>query len=256
MKAEEGISLVVPAWNEEDRIGATLERYLGALNRAATPNEVIVVLDGVADGTERVVDRFADRGVRKLLFPRKLGKGGAVLAGMRAARYACVGYVDADGAISPQELVRLVGFLDLYDCVVASRWLKESRILRPEPLFNVVAGRAYNFLVRSVLFLRVRDTQCGAKFLRREALDRILAAVTVTNRAFEISLLYHVRKSGGTIGEIPIEWSHDERSRMPVGKAIPIMFLSLVGLRVMNSPLRKVVPQELVQNIAVKWGTT
>jgi glycosyltransferase involved in cell wall biosynthesis len=256
VSAERGLSLVVPAWNEEDRIGATLERYLGALDRMETPIEVIVVIDGLADGTERVVDRFVGRGVRKLVFPRKLGKGGAVLAGMRASRYAWVGYADADGAISPQELVRVVGFLDRYDCVVASRWLKESRIVRPEPLFNVVAGRAYNFLARSLLYLQVRDTQCGAKFLRREALDRILAAVTMTNRAFEISLLYHVRKSGGTIGEIPVEWAHDERSRMPIGKAIPIMFLSLVGLRVMNSPLRKMVPQEFVRNLATRWGTT
>jgi hypothetical protein len=174
---------------------------------------------------------------------------------MRAARYASVGYADADGAVSPHELVKLLGFLDQYDCVVASRWLKESRIVRPEPFFNIVAGRVYNFLVRSLLFLRVRDTQCGAKFVRREALDRILAAVTVTNRAFEISLLYHVRKSGGTIGEIPIEWSHDGRSRMPIGKAIPIMVLSLLGLRMMNSPLRRYVPADLVGHLATKWGT-
>jgi len=252
----EGVSLVVPAWNEEDRIGATLERYLDALDRMLTPYEVIVVLDGGADGTELVVDRYADRGVRKLAFPQKLGKGGAVLAGMRAARYASVGYADADGAVSPHELVKLLGFLAQYDCVVASRWLKDSRIVQPEPIFNVVAGRAYNFLVRSLLFLRVRDTQCGAKFLRREALDRILAAVTVTNRAFEISLLYHVRKSGGSIGEIPIEWTHDDRSRMPIGKAITIMFLSLVGLRLMNSPLRRVVPREVVRTLSTMWGTT
>lgn len=214
-----------------------------------------MVIDGVEDGTEAIVDRFADRSVRKLLFPRKLGKGGAVLAGLRAARFAYVGYVDADGAVPPTELRRMVGVLDYCDCVVASRWIKGSRVVAQEPLFNVVAGRMYNFLVRSMLFLRVRDTQCGAKFLRLAVLDRILNAVTVTNRSFEISLLYHVRKAGGRIEEVPVEWTHDPRSRMPIGHAIPIMFLTLVGLRLVNSPIGKYVPNALLRTFARIWGT-
>ncbi len=255
MESDRGLSIVIPAWNEQNRIGSTLERYLPALERMGSPYEVIVVVDGVKDGTEWVVDRFANRGVRKLVFPRKLGKGGAVLAGMRTARYALVGYVDADGAVPPTELVKMVGFLDHHDCIVASRWLKESRVTRQEPLFNVLSGRVYNFLVRSIMFLRLRDTQCGAKLLRRELLDRVLNAVTVTNRAFEISLLYHVRKAGGSIEEVPVEWTHDNQSRMPIGRAIPIMFFTLVGLRVMNSPVAKYVPEDLVRAFAETWGT-
>jgi glycosyltransferase involved in cell wall biosynthesis len=255
LEGETGVSIVIPAWNEADRIGATLERYLAALEELQTPFEVLVVIDGVIDGTEGVVDRFANRGVRKLVFGRKLGKGGAVIEGLRAARFAYVGYVDADGAVPPEELRKMVGVLDDCDCVVASRWVRGSRVIVQEPLFNVVAGRAYNFLVRSVLFLRVRDTQCGAKFLRRSVLDRMLSAITVTNRAFEISLLYHVRKSGGRIEEVPVEWVHDTRSRMPIGRAAPIMFLTLVGLRLVNSPIGKYVPHALLKTFSRIWGT-
>ncbi len=255
MESEKGVSIVIPAWNEEDRIGVTLERYLAALEELGIAYEIIVVMDGAKDRTEHVVDGFVGHGVRKLVFPEKLGKGGAVLSGLRETRYSYVGYVDADGAVPPHELLKMVGVLERCDCVVASRWLKGSRVVRQEPLFNVVAGRAYNFLVRSLLFLQVRDTQCGAKLLRRGMLDRMLAAVTITNRAFEISLLYHVRKSGGTIEEVPVEWVHDSRSRMPIGRAIPIMFLALLGLRVMNSPVGKYVPNGPVRALVKMWGT-
>lgn len=255
MNNEQGVSLVIPAWNEEDRIGSTLERYIAALEEIGRPFEVIVVIDGVKDGTESVVDRFAARHVRKLVFHRKLGKGGAVLAGLRAAQYSYVGYMDADGAVPPTELRMMVGVLDDCDCVVASRWVRGSRVVAKEPLFNTIAGRAYNSLVRAVLFLHIRDTQCGAKFVRRTLLDKVLGAVTVTNRAFEISLLYHVTRTGGRIREVPVEWTHDPRSRMPVGHAIPIMFLTLVGLRVVHSPVGKYVPPVLLRNFSEMWGT-
>ncbi len=254
MKSEKGVSLVVPAWNEEDRIGPTLDRYLAALSSLGTPWEIIVVMDGVRDGTEGVVDRFAERGVRKLIFPEKLGKGGAVLAGFRNARYDYLGFVDADGAVPPAELTKMVRLLEYSDCVVASRWLRESRVVKREPMFNIVAGRFYNILVRALLFLPVHDTQCGAKFLRREVARHALISTAITNRAFEAWLLYHVRKSGGKILEVPTEWSHDGRSRMPIGKAIPVMFLSLIGIRMMNTPIRKYMPRRLVKALAARWS--
>ena len=243
----------MPAYNERDRIAPTLERYSEALSKLGVPWEIIVVMDGVRDGTEEVVDRYADRSVRKLVFPEKLGKGGAVIAGLKDARYNYMGYVDADGAVSPRDVVKMVQFLDQYDCVIASRWVKGSRIVKREPAFNTMAGRFYNFLVRSTLFLAVRDTQCGAKFVRGDMGRDVLAKISFTNRAFELSLLYHIRKIGGRILEVPVEWSHDERSRMPIGKAIPVMFLTLVGVRLMNSPLKKLVPNLILNSLARRW---
>jgi hypothetical protein len=83
----------------------------------------------------------------------------------------------------------------------------------------------------------------------------MLSGITVTNRAFEISLLYHVRKSGGRIEEVPVEWVHDTSSRMPIGRAVPIMFLTLVGLRLVNSPIGKYVPDALLKTFSRIWGT-
>jgi glycosyltransferase involved in cell wall biosynthesis len=215
--------------------------------------EIIVVIDGVRDGTEKVVDSFAPRGVRKLTFQQKLGKGGAVIKGLRNARYDWMGYVDADGAVSTEDTVKMLRCLEDYECVIASRWVKGSRILRSEPVLNTIAGRFYNFLVRSTLLLGVRDTQCGAKFLRRDIGQNVLPTIEVTNRAFELSLLYRISKMGGKILEFPIQWSHDSRSRMPILRAIPAMFFTLVAVRIMNSPLQRLAPNRIIIFLANRW---
>lgn len=241
-----GVSIVIPAWNEEDRLARTLERYLPALEARGEPFEVIVVVDGVRDRTAEVAARYAERHVRLLRFPDKLGKGGAVLAGLRVSRYEYVGYLDADGPITPEAMYDLVGYLRDVDCVVASRWLRGSSGVGAEPWFNRWSGRAWNFLTRSLLFLPLRDTQAGAKFFHGPLVRSLLRSVTLTNRAFDVDLLYHVRKGGHRLKEVPVAWRHDPDSRMPIGRAIPVMLVSLVGVRLMNSPVGKRVPRALV----------
>ncbi|MDE1837919.1 MAG: glycosyltransferase [Euryarchaeota archaeon] len=251
-----GLSVIIPAWNEESRLGRTLERFLPALESRSDPFEVLVVVDGVRDRTAEVARAYAARGVRVLEFHHKLGKGGAILAGFREARYEYVGYLDADGPIPPSEMHRIVDHLKEVDCVVASRWARGARVLRHEPLFNRVAGRLWNVLVQGVLFLPLKDTQCGAKFMRRSVLLPALRAVALTNRAFDVDVLYHIRKQGRSIRELPVTWEHDPETRMPIGKAIPIMFLSLVGVRVMNTPLGQRVPKTWVDWFLEEFGST
>jgi dolichol-phosphate mannosyltransferase len=241
-----GVSIVIPAWNEEDRLARTLERYLPALEARGDPFEVIVVADGPGDGTAEVAEAYSQRNVRVLRFPAKLGKGGAILAGLREAKFDYVGYLDADGPISPDTMYGLVGGLADVDCVVASRWVRGASGVQAEPLFNRVAGRVWNFLTRSLLFLPMRDTQCGAKFFRRSVIRPVLLTVTLTNRAFDVDFLYHVRKSGHAIREVPVIWTHDPASRMPIARAIPVMFVSLLGVRLMNTPVRRAVPPKLI----------
>jgi dolichol-phosphate mannosyltransferase len=190
-----------------------------------------------------------------LEFPTKLGKGGAILEGMKAAQHEFVGYLDADGPIPPSEIARMVDRLADSDCVVASRWVRGSVVLRQEPRFNQFAGRLWNILVRSLLFLPIRDTQCGAKFLRRSILLPTLRAVALTNRAFDVDLLYHVRKNGHRMTEVPVTWTHDPASRMPIARAIPVMFVSLLGVRVMNLPGARRVPRRWVQLFLERWGS-
>jgi len=253
-EGDSGISIVIPAWNEEDRLARTLERYLPALESQEVPYEVIVVVDGTLDGTAEVAAKYADRQVRVLRFPDKLGKGGAILAGVRLSRFEHVGYLDADGPISPAEMYTLVAYLRDVDCVVASRWIRGAYGKDTEPAFNRVAGRIWNFLARSLLFLPVKDTQCGAKFFKGNLVRSLLHTVTLTNRAFDVDFLYHIRKEGGQVREVPVRWTHDPRTRMPIARAIPVMFFSLLGVRLMNSPLARRVPPRLVEWFAHEFG--
>ncbi|MCI4351807.1 MAG: glycosyltransferase [Thermoplasmata archaeon] len=250
----QGVSIVIPAWNEEDRLARTLDRYIPSLEARGDPFEVLVVIDGVRDGTAEVAARYSGRNVRVLRFPTKLGKGGAIIAGMREARFEYVGYVDADGPISPEAMYGLVGDLREVDCVVASRWVRGASGVQAEPLFNRVAGRAWNFLTRSLLFLPLHDTQCGAKFFKTSVIRPILRTVTLTNRAFDVAFLYQIRKAGRPFREVPVHWTHDPESRMPIARAIPVMLVSLLGVRVMNSRVGRRVPPKLVHWFVGEFG--
>jgi glycosyltransferase involved in cell wall biosynthesis len=249
-----GTSIVIPAWNEEDRLARTLDRYLPSLEARGYPFEVIVVVDGVRDRTAEVAARYENRHVRVLRFPHKLGKGGAILAGMRVARFEYVGYLDADGPISPDEMFGLVGYLKDVDCVIASRWITGSSGRESEPLFNRIAGRCWNLLTRSLLFIPNRDTQCGAKFFRSSIVRSLIHTVTLTNRAFDVDVLYHVYNKGGLVREVPVKWTHDPATRMPILRAMPMMLVSLIGVRVMNSPVAKRVPPKLIAWFMSEFG--
>jgi dolichol-phosphate mannosyltransferase len=251
-----GVSIVIPAWNEESRLGRTLERYLPALEARGEPFEVIVVADGAKDRTAEVAESYSGRGVRVLRYPKKLGKGGAVLTGLHAARYEFVGYLDADGPISPEAMYGLVGSLREVDCVIASRWVRGAAGVAAEPRFNRAAGRVWNALTRALLFLPLSDTQCGAKFFRGSVVRPILRTVTLTNRAFDVDILYHIRRAGRPIREVAVDWTHDPDTRMPVARAIPVMFVSLMGMWVMNSRIGRSVPPKLVSWFTREFGET
>ncbi|MCI4331252.1 MAG: glycosyltransferase family 2 protein [Thermoplasmata archaeon] len=250
-----GLSIVVPAWNEEARLPKTLDRYLPFLEARKQPFEVIIVVDGSNDATASVARSYAARGVRVLEFPHKLGKGGAVLQGLRAAKFDVVGYVDADGPIVPAEIDRLVGSLDYADVAVGSRWAPESVVTESQPPFRILAGRAFNLLSRVLLGLKLKDTQCGAKFMRRAMVQSVLHQVTLSNWAFDVDLLYHMRKAGATITEVGVTWRHDSASKLPVMKIIPVMFLSVIGVRLMNLPISHRVPRKMVDWFVANYGT-
>jgi len=229
-----GLSLIIPAYNEEDRLGPTLDRYLPALESSHIPFEVLVVFDG-ADGTEVVAQRYASRGVRCLRYSRKLGRGGAILEGFRNARLSLVAYADADGSVPAADLSKLVNLsLEQNICVIASRRLDPSVVVVPETRGRRLIGWVWHALVRASLDLRVADAQCGLKVFPHEVVDLILRRLTVTNRAFEVGMLYHVVDGGYSVMEVPVRYSHDFNTRMPITKAIPVMFLTLVGMSLAN----------------------
>jgi len=245
-----GLSLIIPAYNEEDRLGPTLERYLPVLEGYHIPYEVLVVVDG-SDNTPRVVEGYSSRGVRCLRYDHKLGRGGAILEGFRHASLSLVAYADADGSVPPDDLQKLVDIgLERQVCVIASRRLVPTVVAIPETQWRRFVGGIWHAMVRVSLDLQVADAQCGLKVFPHEVVDLILNRLTVTNRAFEVGMLYHVVHGGYPVVEVPVRYRHDFNTRMPIGKAVPVMFLTLIGISLANRfRYRQYLPLEAMERL-------
>lgn len=232
-----GFSLIIPAWNEEARLPSTLDTYLPFLEAFGIPVEIIVVADGVTDRTADVAAEFKPKGVRTLKFDHRLGKGGAVIEGFRSARYDLLGFIDADAPVTAVSVAYAVSELVHADAAIASRRHPQSSAGRRPPFSRAVFSKAWNLLVRAFLGLNFQDTQCGAKFFRREAVMQVLSKVTLTNWAFDTALLFHLQRAGFRIVEVPVSWQADPDTKLNLERVAPAMFLSLIGIRLMSFPL-------------------
>ncbi len=251
----EDCSIIIPSWNDEIRLAKTLERLLPVLDASGIDFEVIIVVDGDSRATEQAIRRFRKR-VKLLTHPIRRGKGGAVLSGFSHAETDRIGFLDSDGPIPPEQIVAMYKLLDVYDCVVASRWTIGSKIITPQPVSRRIFSRLWNVMVRSILFIPLSDTQCGVKVFKRGPVDEVLTKISITNWAFDVSLLFHLMEAGYTLAEYPVDWSDSQDSRLDILGTIPSMFMALLGMRIMNTPLRKYVPQKWVSWYQKKCSAT
>ena len=246
-KYENGISIIIPAYHEKNRIMKSLDKYIPVLESSSLKYEIIVVIDG-EDGTENLLKGIKNLSYYKPL--KRLGKGGAVKKGFSLAKYRYIGYVDADGSLSSKDFENLLSTLNKNCCTIASRYLTNSKWINKEPLFNRISSRGFNFLVNAFFRLHVKDTQCGAKFFDKNVIDRILPAVYVRNRTFDVSILYHIKRAGYKITEVPVTWNHDKNSNMPINAAIIPMFITIVAIKLMNSRIKEYVPKFLYKIVS------
>ena len=239
------LSIVVPAHNEEKRIRPMLDAYLAFFTEHyGSDYEMLVVVNGSTDGTADVVQEYASRfsQVCCLVEPEKIGKGGAVKLGFEAARGVVVGFADADGSTPPESFQALADEIGPgVDAVIASRWFKESEVYPRQTLSRQIASRVFNGFVRLMLGLKIRDTQCGAKVVKKEALDRVLPLLGLTRWAFDVDLLFQLHRSGFVIREAPTKWHDVGGSQLRIFRASAQMFVAVTRLRLLYSPFRWVV---------------
>lgn len=211
------LSIVIPAYNEAARIGATLERVKKCIDDRGWEAEVIVVDDGSTDETVAIVeDRMAnDPGLYLVCNVENRGKGYSVRSGMLAAEGEIVIFTDADLSSPMEEAERLIAALAKgADVAIGSRWLDRSRQTIHQPLYRQFFGRCFNLLTVWGMGLPYKDTQCGFKAFKREAAQVIFRLQTIDRWGFDPELLYIARKQGYCVVEVPVTWGHDERSRM------------------------------------------
>lgn len=238
------LSIVIPAHNEENRIGAMLDAYLPFFSsRYGSDVEFLVVINGSTDKTDEVVGGYAARYscLKVIIEPDPIGKGGALMRGFRQAGGDLVGFADADGATPPEAFQDLVDKIGDAGGIIASRWAKGAQVSPCQPLDRRLASRMFNFMTRTLFGLKLTDTQCGAKLIRREALQAILPHLGITQWAFDVDLLFQLRRAGYRIREVPTVWHDVAGSKIEIGKASTEMMLALVRLRLIYSPFSWVV---------------
>jgi glycosyltransferase involved in cell wall biosynthesis len=243
------VLLLIPAYNEEQRIEPVLRSYAEYFRKNYDGNfQLVVVLNGCTDDTLGVVQRVHAEysEVSAKVFDDPIGKGGALIEGLRMAPLAdLIGYVDADGATSPAAFADLARHANEADCVIGSRWIPGAVLHQMQSGQRRFASRTFHLIVR-LLFGRIRnikDTQCGAKIIRRAAVEKIHPSLCIADMAFDINLLYLLRREGFTVLEVPTEWTDKIGSKVSLGRTSLTMLLSVIRLRWIYSPfapLRKV----------------
>jgi glycosyltransferase involved in cell wall biosynthesis len=230
-------TIIVPAYNEEERLGPTLRTIQSYLRERASRFESIVVDDGSTDGTADLVRReFPD--ARLLSNPGNRGKGYSVRAGLLAARGRWVLFSDADLSTPIEELARFEEELRAgADVVIASRALAESVIEAHQAWWREFSGRSFNILVQVFSGLPFHDTQCGFKAYRREAARRIASLQRLEGWAFDIEQLRLARLMGMRVKELPVRWINSSASRVRFLRDAPRMFLDAMRVRLMRYDL-------------------
>jgi glycosyltransferase involved in cell wall biosynthesis len=237
---EPSLLLLIPAYNEARRIEPVLrdygryfqEHYHGKF-------QLVVVLNGCRDNTLEVVRRVAVDypAISTLEFADPIGKGGALIEGLKLAPLAdLIGYVDADGATPPRAFHDLVKRAGEADCVIGSRWLPGSVLHVEQSGKRRFASRVFHLIVEALFGMHIRDTQCGAKVMHREAVERIHSSLRIADMAFDINLLYSLKRAGYRVLEVPTEWTDKIGSKVTLFRTSLTMFLSVIRIRLIYSP--------------------
>ena len=224
------LSLIIPAHNEEKRILKTLRSYSEILPKKYKDYEIIVVCNGCSDDTFNVVrESHKNNEKLKLINIEKAGKGNAVLNGFKIANKKYVGFIDADDPFESDSVIEMIDFLEDYDGVIASKWKGKKFSEVSEGFTKKVLGRGWNFLIKFLLKLEFKDTQGGAKFFKKEVIDKIDKDFICDGFEFDVELLHKVNKNNFRVLEHYVPLNMGEGSTFKF-KYIFKMFNKLVKI--------------------------
>jgi glycosyltransferase involved in cell wall biosynthesis len=227
------LSIVIPSFNEEKRLPATLERIASYINVSGRKTEVIVVDDGSTDGTARVAETFRRKigDIRVISNGQNKGKGYSVRHGFMEARGEIVLFTDADLSAPIEEVDKLLAKMNEYDVAIGSRAMNRKLIEVHESRFRELAGIIFNGIVRVILRLPFVDTQCGFKAFRREKCKIIFEQQTIERFGFDPELLYLARHHGLGTAEVAVRWAHSPATKVNMMRDSVQMFLDVVIIR-------------------------
>ena len=228
------LSLIIPAFNEETRIGRSLDRILSFLRSQPYSSEVIIVDDGSQDRTvELIRERYGNQdGVRICQQPLNLGKGEAVKQGMLLGSGEYLFFSDADLSVPIEALPTFLTHLeDRCDITIGTRQKSGALIEVHQPFYREFMGKIYTSLSNWILGLPISDFTCGFKGFRREAARELFSRQRLKNWSFDAEILYLAQLKGYRLQEIPVHWRNDERTKVKLWRDIVNSFLGLIQIR-------------------------
>jgi glycosyltransferase involved in cell wall biosynthesis len=227
------LSIIIPCFNEEQRLPASLEKIAGYLRDKRPNAEVIVVDDGSTDRTAAIAESWRDRipSLRVLSNGANRGKGFSVRHGSLEARGKVILFTDADLSSPIEEGEKLLAALQTHDVAIGSRAVDRSLIEVHESLFREFAGIVFNRIVQTILRLPFVDTQCGFKAFGRERCRIIFEQQTIERFGFDPELLYLARHHGLSIEEVPVRWAHSPATKINMLRDSVGMFLDVFVIR-------------------------
>lgn len=223
------LSIIIPAYNEGKRIEKTINSVYGAFRDDL---ELIVVSNGSTDNTVYVLRRLKRKykSLKILVFKKKLGKGGAIIEGLKVAKKNILGFLDADDAFDLKEIKKAMAYFKDYDCVIASKWKSQSFFNVNEPFLRKLFSRGWNLLVRLLLGLDFHDTQAGAKFVKKRAYGEISKNGFIARGfEFDVEMLCRLKQNNFKIKETFIPSRFIAGSRFSLKYMFP-MFKNLIKI--------------------------
>lgn len=230
---KDGISIVIPSYNESLRIGSTLSAIRDYAERHLADWEIIVVDDGSSDGTADVARATIPDSSRLMVVsnPGNRGKGFSTKNGCAHARFPYVLMSDADLSTPIEELEKLAVHAAPDAVVIASRGMTESNLEVRQPFYREMMGRVFNLMVRLFVIGGISDTQCGFKLFGQEVVHNLMPLLQTDRFAFDVEILARARQMGYRIHEVPVRWRNDDRTRVSALSDSASMFLDMLAVR-------------------------
>ncbi len=232
------LSIVIPAYNEEKRIKATLLRIYGFLRTKDYNYEIIIVDDGSTDKSVLEVQQsqlFKEGNLRVIKNRKNTGKGFSVKRGILASKGDYVLFSDADLSTPIEELDKLFGYInDGYDIIIGSRGKKDSDVKVHQPWHREKMGKIFNVFVKSMLFKEFNDTQCGFKLFKGDIAREIAQLLKFNGFSFDVEMIYLARKKGYNLKEIGVVWENSPKSKVKVIGSSFNMFLDLFKIKALH----------------------
>lgn len=236
MESNPGLSVIIPAYNEEKRLGPNLKPVLKYLDVHFPNYELVIIDDGSTDNTVQTVSKeiINNTKVKLIAYQPNRGKGYAVRTGVMASKGDLVLFMDADLSTPLEEIPHIIELLKNYDVVIGSRGI--SKVVKQAPIHRRLASFIFDQIKYFMVGLRrFKDTQCGFKVFRGPIARQLFAKSQVDRFMFDVEILYLAEQRGLRIGEMPVAWADVPGSHVRFFEGVVNMFRDLWRIRSLHS---------------------